>query len=224
MSRTRVLVADSLSIFRAGVRNLLARKSGFDVLEAETTDEVVRVAVEERAEIALIDLHLPPRGGLEAVRRLHQGGRTYPILWSFDPTREAVLNGIRAGAFGFLRKDISPDGLVQALRGVAQGEAPISRDLVSLMIDALHELDQQNAARERLASLSSRELEVLELVSGGARNRQIAAALTISEFTVKRHVQNILEKLEVASRRAAGECYLAAFGPDLRAQVLTRFA
>jgi DNA-binding NarL/FixJ family response regulator len=214
VKRTRVLIADSLSIFRAGVRNVLSREGDFDVVEAGTTDEVVAVAATERPELALVDLDLPPDGGIATVERLVERGDVCPILWSFQPTREAVLDGICAGAFGFLEKDVSSAALVQALRGAAGGEPQLSPRLGSLLIEALRGFDQRRQAQERLRSLTSRELQVLELVSRGAPNKQIAAELTISEFTVKRHVQNILDKLEVGSRRTAAECFAAAFRPD----------
>jgi two-component system nitrate/nitrite response regulator NarL len=220
MMRTRVLVADSLNIFRAGVRNLLERESDFNVVEASSLDELAHACDVAAPELALVDLNLPPLGGIAAVQRLVQSSDAYPILWSFQPTRESVLDGIRAGARGFLEKEISPPDLVRALRGALRGEAPLSLNLASLMIDALHGLDQRHQARERLSALSARELEVLGLVAAGARNREIAAALTISEFTVKRHLQNILEKVAVASRRAAADCYLAAFGPVRRAEAV----
>jgi DNA-binding NarL/FixJ family response regulator len=101
---------------------------------------------------------------------------------------------------------------VRSLRGVVLGEAPLARDLASRLIDAIHERERALQARERGAALSPREREVLGMVALGARNKQIAAALTISEFTVKRHVQNILEKLELPSRRAAGAFYELAYG------------
>jgi DNA-binding NarL/FixJ family response regulator len=148
------------------------------------------------------------------VQRLSQRCSTYTIVWSFEPTRETVLAAVRSGAHGFLHKEISPEGLVRALRGVVQGEAPLSRDLATLMIDALHGLDERTRARERAGVLSAREREVLDLIAQGARNKQIATALVISEFTVKRHVQNILQKLELPSRRAAATFYRTAFGSE----------
>jgi len=214
VNRTRILVADSLEIFRSGVRNLLARESAFAVGEADSLDALLDAVDEGPPDIALIDLDLPPAGGVEAVRQLARRCSAYTIVWSFQPTREAVLTAVRAGAHGFLHKEISPEGLVRALRGVAQGEAPLSRDLASLMIDALHGLDERSRARDRASVLSPREREVLDLLAQGARNKQIAAVLVISEFTVKRHVQNILQKLELPSRRAAATFYRTAFGPE----------
>lgn len=224
MRRTRILVADSLQIFRSGVRNLLARESDFEIVEAGSLDELLHAVEDDCPDIALIDLDLPPLGGVTAVQRLEQRCSTYTIVWSFEPSRETVLAAVRAGAHGFLHKEISPDGLVRALRGVVQGEAPLSRDLASLMIDALHGLDERTRARDRAGVLSSREREVLDLVAQGARNKQIAVALTISEFTVKRHVQNILQKLELPSRRAAATFYRTAFGPEEAPAAATQIA
>jgi len=211
MRRTRVLIADPLPLFRAGVRNLLRREADLDVLEATDAEDVLRVLEASCPDIALIDLELPPLGGLPLVRQLRAQCDAHIIVWALEPTREAVLDSITAGAHGFLHKEISPGGLVRALRGAVKGEAPLSRDLASLMIDAIHALEARSKALERAAILSEREKEVLSFVAHGARNREIAVELTISEFTVKRHVQNILQKLEVPSRRAAAAFYLSAY-------------
>lgn len=212
MNRTRILVADSLTIFRAGVRNLLERESDFAVSEAGSYEEVAHQIEHVCPDIALVDLELPPHGGIDAVARFAQRCETYLIVWSFAPTRETVLSAVRAGASGYLHKEISPGGLIRSLRGAVHGEAPLSRDLATLMIEALHGYDEQTRAREKAAILSAREREVLDLVAEGARNKQIASALSISEFTVKRHMQNILEKLELPSRRAAAAFYRTAVG------------
>lgn len=208
--RTKVLVADPFAIFRAGVHNLLKRENDFTVVEAEDLPAIQKLVGAKCPDIALIDLELPPLGGVAAVEWLEEHCTTHTIVWSFEPTRDSVLGAVHAGASGYLRKDISPDGLVRSLRGVVRGEAPLSRDLATLMIDAIHQLRDREGTRERLFALSSRECEVLEHVARGARNRQIASELTISELTVKRHVQNILGKLELGSRREAGDFYLAA--------------
>jgi two-component system nitrate/nitrite response regulator NarL len=214
MSRTRVLVADPLRIFRAGVKNLLVREADFDVVEAGSLGEVLEAASDDSPDIALIDLDLPPDGGVAATQHLVESSGTHVILWSFEPDGETVLDAVRGGARGYLHKEISPAALVHALRDAAQGEAPLSHGLATLLIDALHGLTERDRVRERARALSAREREVLELVAQGARNRQIAGELTISEFTVKRHIQNILQKLELPSRGAAATLYRAAFGAE----------
>jgi DNA-binding NarL/FixJ family response regulator len=211
VNRPKVLVADGLAIFRAGVRNVLRREGEFRVVEAVHFEEVQDMVVTSSPpDIALIDADLPPAGGVVAVEWLEAHCCAQTIVWSFEPTRENVLAAVRAGASGYLRKDISPDGLVRSLRGLVRGEAPLSRELVTLMIDAIHHFRGCEETRDRLSRLSSREYEVLAYIARGARNREIAAELTISEFTVKRHVQNILEKLEVDSRREAGDVFRVA--------------
>jgi DNA-binding NarL/FixJ family response regulator len=203
---TNVLVADPCAIFRAGVNNLLKRESDFAIAEAKDLRAIQRVVGAKRHDILLIDLELPPVGGVAAAHWVGEHSSTHTIVWSFEPTRETVLAAVRAGAIGYLRKDISPEGLVRALRGVVNGEAPLSRDLAAVMVEAIH----GEETRERLSGLSSRECEVLDRVALGRRNRQIASELTISEFTVKRHMQNILGKLELRSRREAAAVYRAA--------------
>lgn len=211
MRRTRVLVADSFPLFRAGVRHLLGHEGDFDVVESTDLESTIAVARAVRPEIALVDLTLPPHGAVAAVRELTEICDAQSIVWSFGPTSESVLGAVRAGAAGFLDKRVSGGGLVRALRGLMVGEAPISRSLTSLMIDALHGQDRRERARRRVAALSQRELEVLERIAHGQRNREIGEALAISEFTVKRHVQNILDKLALPTRHAAAEFYGVAF-------------
>jgi DNA-binding NarL/FixJ family response regulator len=214
--RTRILVADGLTVFRAAVHNVLARERDFEVVEAASTEDVREVLAGEPVDIALLDLNLPPEGAREALDLLRERG-TDVIVWSFELDRATVLGTIRAGAAGYLSKDIGAAGLVGALRGAARGEAVVSRELTALMIDTLHRIDERDLAREHVGVLSAREREVLVHLAEGARNRQIAAALSISPYTVKRHVQNILQKLGVASRTEAGAFYRAAFGEGLPA-------
>lgn len=224
MSRTSILVADAHPIFRAGVCNLLSHESDFDVQEAEDFAEVRAVLSAGTPDVALIDAELPPDGGVPAVARLAREPHMSSILWGFAPEPQAVLAGIQSGASGYLHKEISAPGLIRALRGIIAGEAPLARDLAALMIDGLHDLEQRTHARRRAGVLSLREREVLSLIASGARNRQIAEELVISEFTVKRHVQNILQKLELPSRYAAAGFYQTAFGStpyDDRSQLVT---
>lgn len=217
MRRTSVVVADNGPIFRSGVRHLLERERDFAVFEAEDLPDLARALELQAPQIALVDLDLPPSGGVAAVARLAARCDTQMIVWSFDIRRDAVLAAVAAGAKGYLHKRISPTGLVRSLRGVVKGEAPLSRDLTTLVVAAVHGLEERDRVRDRAVLLSAREREVLALVARGARNRQIAQSLSISEFTVKRHMQNILHKLGVPSRRAAATFYRAAFEPGAHA-------
>src|ERR1700736_3321042 len=108
----RVLVADPVTMFRTGVRNVLRRESDFEVVEASSYEEAELRLEAGCPEIALIDLDLPPKGGVEAVRLLSERCGSYLIVWSFDPTPQSVLAAVRAGADGFLHKQISLPGLV----------------------------------------------------------------------------------------------------------------
>jgi DNA-binding NarL/FixJ family response regulator len=203
--KTRVCIADPLTVFRAGVREVLLREKDFaviEVLDLAGLDD----ALYSDIDIALIDSELPP-AGVPAAITLAKGRCQEIIVWSLRPEPKDVFAAIRAGATGYLRKEISAAGLVRSLRGASRGESPLSRDLAALMIDGLHASESGARARELAAVLSAREREVLVHVAQGSRNKQIAADLTISEFTVKRHVQNILHKLELPSRRAAAAFY-----------------
>jgi DNA-binding NarL/FixJ family response regulator len=203
--KTRVCIADPLTVFRAGVREVLLREKDFHVVEAvdlASLDKALQLGVD----IALIDAALPP-AGVSAAITAAIGRCPEIIVWSLRPESHAVFAAIRAGATGYLRKEISAAGLVRSLRGASMGESPLSRDLAALMIDGLHAAESGSRARDLASALSTREREVLVHVAHGSGNKQIAAELTISEFTVKRHVQNILHKLELPSRRAAAALY-----------------
>jgi DNA-binding NarL/FixJ family response regulator len=209
--RTCVLVADPLLIFRSGMRTLLAGEHDVELVEAANCAELVQAVEGRHPDIALIDLHLPPDGGVAAMGRLAELCGAPAVIWSFEPAPETVVAAIRAGAVGYLRKEIAPEGLLRALRGVLAGEAALGRDLTAVLVQEIHRVGERERARERMAILSPREREVLELVARGASNRDVAAALFISELTVKRHMQNILRKLRAPSRVTASAFYRAAF-------------
>ncbi len=218
MIRRRVLIADGAPIFRSGVRHLLSRESDFILSEAADFGELLSRLEQETPDIVLIDLNLPPSGGVAAVAHLAGQCPAELVVWSDVADRDRVLAALSAGADGFLDKEISPTGLVRALRGLARGETPLSRELVTVVVDAVHDFEARAVARERVVVLSAREREVLALVANGARNRQIAAELSISEFTVKRHMQNILQKLNLGSRQAAAAFYRSAFDLGVTAE------
>ena len=168
MRAVRIVVADGAAVMRAAVRAVLDREKDFLVLEAADLDEALAAAAgDPQPDVALIDLGLPPAGGIAAVRALADAGCAEIIVWGFESERSLVFEAIRAGATGFLHKEISADGLVRALHGVVQGEAPLSRDLTSLMIDALHGLDEQTWLESTIRPLLILERYLTELKRNG---------------------------------------------------------
>jgi two-component system nitrate/nitrite response regulator NarL len=204
-----LVLADGVTIFRSGVRSVLQRDGGFDVVEVGDANGLLRVAAERRPFAVLVDWQLPP-GGAQSV--LPELAPELPVVvWSSDPDPESIAEAVRAGASGFLSKQISADGLIRALRGIPRGEAPLSRDLTRMLIETVRTRGEADVVPGRLTLLSQREREVLSLVAQGANNRDIAQDLSISQFTAKRHVQNILMKLNLPSRAAAAAVYGRSF-------------
>jgi DNA-binding NarL/FixJ family response regulator len=211
--RITLILADPHPMFRLGVRTLLEAEEEFEIVEVGDVDSLLAegASVSHRA-IALIDLDLPPSGGAAAVIGLRDSVAT-PIVWSRASrlTPDVVYELVRCGAAGVLRKEMSAVGLVRSLRAIGDGEAPLSRDLVTYLVARIHSLNAP-VARRGLGALSSREREVLALVAEGHPNKVIARRLFISEFTAKRHVQNVLYKLALHSRRDAAERFREAEG------------
>jgi len=204
-----LLLGDAVTIFRAGVRSVLEREGDFRVAEVADANALLRVASEGRSFAALVDWHLPPGGALAVLPEL--APYVPVVVWSNDPDAESIAEAVRAGAAGFLSKNISASGLIRALRGIPHGEAPLSRDLTRLLIEAVRTRGEADVIPGRLTVLSQREREVLSLVAQGWNNRDIAQNLRISQFTAKRHVQNILMKLDLPSRAAAAAVYGRSF-------------
>jgi two-component system, NarL family, nitrate/nitrite response regulator NarL len=211
---TRVLVADSVGLFRAGVRSALERAGGFTVTEAQDAPALLARVQLDRPELVLLDLHLPPVGGLATLAQLVTETGPRVIAWALEPDGDDVLAALSAGAIGFLTKDMKADSIVRGLHTALEGQAPIRRSLLTGVIGAFQRLERRDRYGERAIKLSSRELEVLGLIALGTRNREIADQLQISEFTVKRHVQNILHKLNVPSRDVAAHIYRSVFGAE----------
>jgi len=211
---TRVLVADPVALLRAGVRSALERAGGFAVSEAGDEPSLLAAVEAEQPELVLLDLHLPPAGGVAALAQLDPEHGPRVIAWALDPDGDQVLAALSAGAIGFLTKDMRGDAIVRGLHTALDGQAPIRRSLLTNVIVAFQKVERRDRYGERAIKLSSRELEVLGLIALGTRNREIADQLSISEFTVKRHVQNILHKLNVPSRDVAAHIYRSVFGAE----------
>ena len=203
-SRITLILADPGPMYRLGLRAFLRDHDEFEIHEAGDLAKLVALAARVRPPAtALIDIDLPPAGGAAAVTRVRDS--VAPVVWCSGSrlTPDVVYELVRCGAVGILRKEIPPRGVVRALRAAGRGEAPLPRDLVTELLRRIHFLNGPLEARPPIATLSTREREVLALVAEGHSNKTIAGKLFISEVTAKRHVQNVLHKLALHSRQDA---------------------
>ena len=204
--RVRVLIADDDGAHRAGVRLALAGH-GFDVCaEADSADAAVDAAQRERPELCLVEAGLPGGGAAAVERILRAHFETVAVMLSGAVDEERLLAAVRAGARGYLLKDMDPDRLPMALRGVLNGEAAFPRALMGAVLDEFRARDHGRHANQlsRLGvQLTSRERQVLELLERGLETAEIGERLSISAVTVRRHVSEILRKLRAPDREAA---------------------
>jgi len=199
----RVVVADDQELVRSGFAMIIDAQDDMAVVgEAADGAEAVELARAQRADVVLMDVRMPRLDGIEATRLLAGEGVTDPvkvvILTTFD-LDEYVFAALRAGASGFLLKDLRRDDLLHAVRVVAGGEALLAPSVTRRLIEDFARRPVAGA-RAHLARLTPREQEVLELIGRGANNAEIGAALYVAEATVKTHVGRVLMKLDLRDR------------------------
>jgi DNA-binding NarL/FixJ family response regulator len=201
----RVLLADDQALVRSGFRLIIETREDLEVVgEAADGVEAIELARHARPDVILMDVRMPNLDGVEATRRLAASGSPARvlILTTFD-LDEYVYEAIRAGASGFLLKDVQPAQLVEAIRVVAAGEAllapTVTRRLLDHFADALPSTQPKPPPPE-LARLTERELEILKLLAGGLSNAELAELLFLSETTVKTHISSVLRKLDLRDR------------------------
>lgn len=202
----RVVVADDHAPTRAGVQMALEADGCQVVAAVADGPKAVAAALVERPDVCLLDIHMPG-GGIKAASQITTAlPETAVVMLTASRDDEDLFDALRAGASGYLLKDMDPDRLAAALRGVMAGEAALPR---SLALKVMRQL--QSSGRRRLlptkgspvSRLTSRETEVLELMAQGLTTEQIASKLFIGKVTVRTHVSNVLKKLRVADRDAA---------------------
>lgn len=203
----RVLLVDDQPLLRKGFRLVLSAEPDIDVVgEADDGGAAVRLTQELRPDVVLMDVRMPRMDGIEATRAIVTSGSASRvlILTTFD-LDEYAFSGLRAGASGFLLKDVLPGDLTAAIRAVASGDAVIAPSTTRRLLDAY--ADQLSVESERpprrdprLDALTDREREVLDALAAGLSNAEIAGRLVLSEATVKTHVGHVLTKLGVRDR------------------------
>jgi DNA-binding NarL/FixJ family response regulator len=193
-----VLIVDSQAVTRAGLHHLLETYAGIQVIgEAADGVQAVSETLELGPQLVLMDTQLPGGQSLEALRQIKQLNQaTRVLLLSTQDREEYLYETLRAGANGYVLKDIAPDELAQAIRAVARGEVLVQPQLVSRLLARV-------GKQGRADTLTARELEVLRLLARGLRNKEIAARLYVSERTVNFHLANIYQKLNVSGRTEA---------------------
>jgi DNA-binding NarL/FixJ family response regulator len=200
-----VLLADDQGLVRAGFRALLDAQPDIEVV-AEAADgvEAVELAVRERPDVVLMDIRMPRLDGLEATRRLTADprlGRTHVVVLTTFELDEYVFGALRAGASGFLLKDIDPPDLLTAVRVAAHGDALLAPRLTRRLIEAFVEQEHAPVTEgDELQELTPREREVLALVGRGLSNAEIADELVLSPLTAKTHVARLFSKLDARDR------------------------
>jgi DNA-binding NarL/FixJ family response regulator len=202
----RVVVADDHPPTRAGVR-LSLEEAGFEVCaEAANAAAAVDACVEHRPDVALLDIHMPGNGISAAARIATVLPDTAVIMLTVSRDDGDLFEALRAGARGYLLKDIDPARLGPALQGVLDGEAALPRNLVSRLMEEFRTREKRPPRPQgALATLTSREWETLDLMRQGLTTAQIAERLFVSPVTVRTHVSAVLRKLQVTDRQAAIE-------------------
>jgi two-component system nitrate/nitrite response regulator NarL len=199
--RIRVLVADDHAVVREGIRHVLSAAHGFDVVgEAASAAEAVRLAGECEPDVVLLDVSMPGGTGLEVigdVRRAAPQARV--LILSVHDEAEYVLQAVRAGAHGYLRKDSSPNDLRDAVRAVDRGDTYFSPAMAVRLSDAVRVESNRLSRASKLALLTGRERDVLTGIANGETNKEIAARYGISPRTVETHRESLMRKLEIRS-------------------------
>ena len=201
----RVFIADDQLLIRQGLRALLALEPQIEIAgEAGDGDETIERVPGANIGVLLLDIRMPKRNGIEVLRELTSRKELPPtlILTTFDDT-DVVLDGVRAGASGFLLKDVSYEQLVSAIRAVAAGETVFQPAVTERLLRAGERLRTSFDSLAAPDRLTEREIEVVRLMAGGYSNREIAHALSTAEGTIKNHVSNILSKFGVRDRTRA---------------------
>jgi RNA polymerase sigma factor (sigma-70 family) len=204
--KVKVLIVDDHPVFREGLRQCLEARKEIRVLAAVGGgDEMWKaIRVHGRPDVVLMDIEMPQQNGIEITKELHEKVPEVRVvmLTAFSDS-ERVFSALKAGAVGYLLKNVSPDEIRATVERVASGEPMLSGEIAGRVLQEFERERQEDRYREQLAGLTAREEEILKLLATGESNREIGQRLFISEQTVKNHVASIFRKLQVNDRTKA---------------------
>lgn len=203
MKSIRVLIIDDHTLFRNGIKLLLQSQEGFEVVdEAGDGLEGVKRAKQHQPDVVLMDLHMPGTSGLEAINLMRdEVPQVKVIMLTVSEDSDDLIDALRAGARGYLLKNIEIDFLLDSIRRAAAGESVMSSQMITKLADSMRSSQKDTTPRQMSpAKLSPREREIIIMLARGSSNKEIARSLALAESTVKIHVQGILRKLNFASR------------------------
>jgi len=204
MSRLRILLVDDHEVVRLGLKSLIERNSGFEIVaEASGQQEAVNKALAHKPDIVLMDIRLAGGSGIEACEQIMtELPDTKVIMLTSYAEDEMLFAAIRAGASGYVLKQVGSNDVVRAIEAAARGEATLDPSLTQRIFNEMRRSIQQEESAA-FSDLTSQEMQVLSLIAEGRTNREIAGALYLSEGTVRNYVSGILSKLEVSNRAEA---------------------
>ena len=207
MSRLRVVIADDQALFREGLRTILSTHPDIEVVgEAADGDEAIALVERCQPSVVLMDLRMPKLDGIQATARIRDRWPAIPVLvlTTFDDDAN-LFGALRAGAAGYLLKDVGSETLVAAIQAAARGESFLQSTVTGRVVAAFAKLMESGGpkAEALVVPLSPREREILAMLGSAASNKEIAERLNLAEGTVKNHVTNILTKLDVRDRTHA---------------------
>jgi DNA-binding NarL/FixJ family response regulator len=202
MPDIRVLIVDDHTLFRRGIASLLQQQKGIEVVgEAKDGDEGIQLAQTLKPDVILMDVKMPKRDGIQATQAIREALPDVRIIMlTVSEEDDDLFSAVKAGATGYLLKNVEPDQLVKAIHLLVKGEAVIPHAMASKLLTEFGHIAQTASPGPKLTPLTEREKDVLKLLSKGESNKEIGNALSISEHTVKIHLKNILKKLHMNNR------------------------
>ncbi|HHW30395.1 MAG TPA: response regulator transcription factor [Clostridiaceae bacterium] len=205
MKKISILIADDHSIIRQGIKQIIEHEEDIIVVaQASNGGEAIKLAREYKPDVVLMDINMPGIDGLQAIKELKSGVNSIKIIvLTIHEDREYLFKTLKMGVDGYVLKDAEPNVLIEAIRNVYKGQTYIQSNMTKELVKEFTRVTTREKRKDSVNNLTQRELQVLELITEGMINKEIAQRLYISEKTVKNHISSIFKKLNVSDRTQA---------------------